>query len=299
MPTNAISAQFLPAGTGSPQWFVCTKEHDYCLYRKQSFTELTVGCEFDGPDGWNTTSMTVFHNAVERFLEIYRAVTRDVSVRMLNTVDRNYPIIRQAVSIYGGPVDKREPHERLIEAIPSRFEPVVFSVREFAIDAPKEPGDRETLTRQVGHHLATGMSVSISQSALLDCFEVVRTTKRFRYGVIEAFSIAEVEGFDLLSDVRTLDKLLDARMRNKSKKHRLTPQDLINSFLPRLLSEEIRSLPTLIANLDQLRKLRHRAVHERYTPSDTEADFALNTVQHFIDAVALRRSRLLQESRPS
>jgi hypothetical protein len=99
-PTNTISASFTAVDGLQPREFFCTKEHDYAIYRRQSFTEITVGAETENAQDPNSVSGAIFNQAIDVFIQLYRIATRDVRVLRPDRLQRNVPVIRTAAVAY-------------------------------------------------------------------------------------------------------------------------------------------------------------------------------------------------------
>src|ERR1700687_1731196 len=284
MPTNAIGASFTAVDGLEPREFLCTKEHDYAIYRKSSFTEITVG---EGPENVqdpNSVSAAIFNRAIDSFLEIYRLVTRDVWVLRPDRLQQNVPVIRTAAVAYGT-LPGQTKQQRLAGHIPRHFQPIVFSVQEYAADTPALRHAPRQVTQQLGHFLAIGTRLTDAHNALLDCFEMLQHTRNFRFALVESFSIAEVISFDHIGRLRRADVKLDQALRRKEKKGFLTMGDLIQSFFPKLFARDLARFPDLIKDLELTRKLRNATLHEGKRVEVTDAERALNAVQRLIFAI--------------
>jgi hypothetical protein len=284
-PTNTIGAVFRAVDGIEPGEFFCTKEHDYAIYRKQSFTEVTVGAETQNAEDPNSISPAIFNKAIDEFLQLYRIVTRDVWVLRPDRLQRNVPIIRTRAVVYVGPILAATRQERLIDHIPERFQPIIFSVQEYAADLPAMRHDPADAALRLGHFLATETRLSDAQSALLDCFEMLMATRSFRFALIESFAIAEAISFDYVERLRRRDQKLDACLKKEEKKSRLTMRFLINSIFPQALHGSRAEFPDLIRNLDVTRKLRDGTLHRGESVRKEDAERSLNATQQLIFAI--------------
>lgn len=194
-PTNTIEAEFSAADGVEPGEFFCTKAHNYTLYRRQAFTEITVGAETTDIDRPNSVSPAIFNAAIDEFVQLYRLTTQDAWIVRPDRLQRNVPVIREASATYTPDVSLTA-QQRLVEYLPERFTPIIFSVQEYAADLPAMKHDPERVAGLLGHHLAVGTRLSDAKSALLDCFESLLATKNFRFALVECFCIAEVVSFD-------------------------------------------------------------------------------------------------------
>jgi hypothetical protein len=289
-PLDTLSTEF-SSSKGAKGVFVVTKNHNYKLYRTQSFTEITVGVEVDDIQASNAGSPVYFSKAIDRFLEIYRVVAADGWVQPPTRLRRNYPVIREGHSPYRPDLLHLEPFKRLAEHIPKNFTPIILSYSEFADDLPNENIDINDITERVGHHLAVDTRISAAQEAIIECYETLITTKNHRFAVVEAFSIAEVVSFDFILQMRKQDDQLDQALAKCEMKNRLTMGKIIRAFFPGLFKTQMVAFPRLIADLDQLCKLRNKVVHTRSDASGEEAELALNSVQRLILAIEERLKR--------
>lgn len=283
-PTNTISASFRAVDGLEPREFFCTKEHDYAIYRKKSFTEITVGAETEDIQNPNSVSAAIFNQAIDEFLQLYRVVTRDVWVLRPSRLQKDVPVIRTAAVAYTA-ITGQTKQQRLIEHIPEHFQPIIFSVQEYASDTPAIRHDPIQAARQLGHFLAVGTRLSDAQNALLDCFEMLMNTRNFRFALVESFSIAEVISFDHIEKLRRTDSKLDKNLRKKEKKGSLTMGDLIHSFFPSIFAQHLLKVPDLIKNLELTRKLRNDTLHKGQKVEALDAERALNAVQQLIFAI--------------
>lgn len=286
-PLDTLSTEF-SSNNGAEGVFVITKDHNYKLYRTQSFTEITVGVEVEDIQASNAGSPSFFSKAIDRFLEIYRTVAADGRIQPSARLRRNYPVIREGRSPYIPSLRHLEPLERLIEHIPDKFTPIILSYSEFAEGLPNEALDVHDITERVGHHLAVNSRIPAAQVALLECYETLINTKNHRFAVVEAFSIAEVVSFDFILQMREQDSQLDQAITKCEKKYRLTMSKIIRAFFPGLFKSQLVAFPRLIADLDWLCRLRNSVVHSRCDASDKDAEAALNCVQRLILAVEER-----------
>lgn len=286
-PEKAISIDFTAAGNPEMQHAVWTKEHLYKVYRKQSFTEITVGVECKSESYDESQNIELFHKSVDRLLELYRVAAVDPKANKFYELQRNGPTIRRRFVAYGEKQELRSAQERILACMPRQFpEFIQCSMLEFAEDAARLSVDRHSLAHRIGHHMEVGTKISQSQNALIECFSKLKNSKDYRYAVIDAFSVAEVEAFDLIFDAARADSDVQSRYDKLNvRSGRVTVNDVIHSFLPHILSQHLARRPNLIGDLDKCRKLRHAVAHERATATADDAMFVLNTAQQLIFAV--------------
>lgn len=286
-PTNTISVDFQATGNPETQHAIWTREHLYQIYRTQSFTELTVGVERPSSDDYGYRDIALFNASIDRFLELYRVSAVDRNANRLVELQSNSPTVRSCLVAYSGDTKKLPlAAERLVAFVPTHFPDFVqFSIGEFATHAVRLNVDRLSISLRVQHHMRVGSKISANQSALMDCFSALSRGKNFRYAVVDAFSVAEVEAMDLILDASKSMPTVKERYEKLMKRSgRVTVKDAIHSFLPFILSQQLLSKPALIADLDKCRKLRHSVVHERTAAHAEDAEYVLNTAQQLIFA---------------
>lgn len=286
-PNDTVAVDFHAVGNPVQQHAFWTKVHLYQVYRKQSFTEITVGIECQAEDRPESQNLGVFRSAVDRFIQLYRVAAIDPKAGDFDQLESNSLVVRRCFVTYRDKRSVKNPKERMLAALPQRFPQVVlFRIQEFAEDAARLSINRDELAVRVRHHFEAGTIVSESQNALLNCFALLKKSKNYRYAVIDAFSVAEVVAFDLIAEAGKMD----AEVRNRYDKlqgrnGRVTIHDAITSFLPQIFRNIQPKFPDLIGNLDRCRKLRHSAMHERAISNAREAELVLNTAQQLIFAV--------------
>jgi hypothetical protein len=286
-PTNTIAVVFRAVHGLAPHECFFTKDHDYVVYRKQSFTEITVGAETEDITNPNSVPPSIFNQAIDEFLQLYRVVTQDVWVQRPDRLEKNVPVIRTAPVGYAVSQDTDTTQRRLIEHLPTHFQPIIFSAQEFAQDTPALRHDPRKASEQLGHHLAVGTRLSDAQNALLDCYEMLNRTRNFRFVLVQSFSIAEVISCDHIKRLRQNDASLDQRLQRKERKGTLTMGDLIGSFFPTIFATYIRRVPDFIRNLEVTRKSRNATLHSGQEVEASDAELALNAVQQLIFAIDL------------
>lgn len=286
-PENTIAIDFHSVGNPVQQHAFWTKDHLYQIYRKQSFTEITVGVECRSEESPESNDLGLFKSAIDRFMQLYRVAANDPKASSFEQLENNSPVVRRAYVAYPSSIANEAPVNRLIAALPSKFpHPVQFRIQEFAEDAVRLIVNREDLAVRIGHHFAVGTTVTESQDALLNCFALLKKSKNYRYAVIDAFSVAEVVAFDLVAEARVLDLKVKKRFDGLlEKKGRVTIQDVVKSFLPHILKPVLPKYPGLIGNIDRSRKIRHSAMHERENSSSDDAELVLNSAQQLMFAV--------------
>lgn len=287
-PENTIATDFRATGNPETQHAVWTKEHLYKVYRKQSFTEITVGAECKSESSPESQDIGLFRKSLDRLLEIYRVAAVDPKANKFHELQRNSPTIRRCFVRYGDKSKLPKPVDRILACMPRQYpEFIQFSILEFAEDAVRLNVDRQSLAQRIGHHMEIGTQISESQNALIECFAtlLISNRKNYRYAVIDAFSVAEVVAFDLMLEAAQSNPKGQARYdKLKTKNGRVTVKDAIHSFLPHILSPFLKRRPTLIGDLDKCRKLRHAVAHERAGATAGDAEFVLNTAQQLIFA---------------
>jgi hypothetical protein len=286
-PTNTIGMTFRAVNGLKPQECFYTKDHDYVVYRKQSFTEITVGAETEDITDPASVPASIFSQAIDEFLQLYRVLTQDVWVQRPDRLEKNVPVIRTAPVEYAVIPNRGARQKRLIEHLPTHFQPIIFSAQEFAKDTPALRHDPRKASKQLGHHLAVGTKLSDAQNALLDCYEMLNRTHNYRFVLVETFSIAEVISFDHIKSLRQSDASLDHHLQKKERKGSLTMGDLIGAFFPTIFAAYIRRVPSFIKNLDITRRNRNATLHNGQGVAAVDAELALNAVQQLIFAIEL------------
>ena len=282
-PTNTIGATFRAVDGIEPREFFCTKEHYYALYRKQTFTEITVGAETEDAQDPNSVSAAIFNQAIDEFLQLYRIVTRDAWVLRPDRLQKNVPIIRTAAVAYNRMPSTTTRQERLVSHIPQHFQPIIFSVQEYAQDTPALRHDPADTAARLGHHLAVGTKLSDAQRALLDCFEALMNSKNFRFALVESFSIAEVISFDYFEKIRRNDPSVNDLI--PPKRGGATMNNLIQFVFPKVFAQTLQQFPDFLQDLDITRKMRNATLHGGQTIQAADAERALNSVQRLIFAI--------------
>lgn len=286
-PENTIAVDFHAVGNPVQQHAFWTKGHLYQVYRKQSFTEITVAIECHSEGSSESQDLGVLQFALDRFIQVYRAAAIDPKATNFAQLESNSPVVRRCFVHYTDKPSSNSPKDRMLAVLPLRFPQLVqFRIQEFAEDAVRLSVNRNELAVRVGHHFEVGTNISESQTALLNCFALLKKSKNYRYAVIDAFSVAEVVAFDLIGEAGRVDtKVRDRYDKLQKRRGRATIQDAITCFLPHILRDVLPTFPELIGNLDRCRKLRHLAMHERADSSASEAELVLNTSQQLIFAV--------------
>jgi hypothetical protein len=288
-PNDSISADAKGLDGNPETLFAATKDYDYCLYRRQSFTDITVGAEVARLDHPGPVNPAIWEAACTSVIALYRLQSLDVSVPRLAALRRNYPIIRQQRVRYSASMQADDGKERLLRLLPSLqrsgFSPVIFSYREFSVDIPRVTTlDSEQLER-IGHHAAVGTAIPEEQEALVNAFEALAENESPRFALVDAFSVAERVAFRLLNSLRSVDPRLDRRLARREAHGNLGMKIVINSFLPGLLKAQTARWPNLIGGLDQARKWRDAALHQNEIVTPDQAARALNGVQSLLFAV--------------
>lgn len=284
-PANTIAAHGRRQGGGPEPLFFVTKEHDYCLYRRQAFTEVTVGYESARLEAGRGPAPGIWRDVLTRFITLYRLVAVDVSVAPPMRLRRDFPVVRSAVVRYGAVRDMSTVEERVLRHLPRTFHPELFKVDEFYRGLRPPPPLAGPDLERLGYHVRAGTAILGVQEAVVDAFEQIKEHQNPRFGLIDVFSAAEVATFDFLNQLRRGDHELDKRLRKKESDGALTMRVAINSFLPGLLAEQMKTWPDLIKDLDVARKRRDGALHRGESVAGEEAVAAVNAVQHLVFAI--------------
>ncbi len=291
-PANTLSVEFFAKGNSQGKFAVWTRDHYYKIYREQCFTEITIGCEVD--NYYDDEGIEFFHRLFDRFIMLYRVVASDPSAASISSIKHNVPVIRTARFQYPENLSELPPFERLRRSIPPVFE--IFkqlSVFEFAEHASRLQVDRMNIATRVGHHFTVGTTISEGRQALSECYEALHRLRNYRYAVIDAFSVIEVEAFSFFDDSSRLPGDIRSRFnKKKTKRGVVSIKDVIHSFLPQILEVDLARFPKLIGDLDRSRILRHDAVHERSKMGASETEFVMNTASSFLIASESWRNRM-------
>jgi hypothetical protein len=197
VPEDSVAANFR-LHSGETDWAIYTKEHDYLFYRRHPFTEITVGVEVEDVERLPAGLGGFFDPAIRRLVELYRAATRDVVIR----VDSRVQVVREQVVRYREPA-RETAFERLVDHVPRRYDrPMVLAVQETVHDTPVVTRTPEEIAQVLGHHLASNTQVSDAQRALIDAFERLVVAQDPRFSLVEVLSVVEVVAMDFVNAVR-------------------------------------------------------------------------------------------------
>jgi hypothetical protein len=263
------------------------KQHEYAVYRRQAFTEITVGAEVANVENHGVRADIIF-TAIDKFLSLYRLVTRDVRVVPSGRLVRDFPIIRERIVRYTDfdPFTTRQ--QRLVDHIPSRFQPIIFSYKEYEQFLPVFHHHLADAALRLGHHLAVDTELSDAQEALVDSYEMLTTGGSSRFALVEALSIAEVVAFDFISEERLKDPELDRSIRREERRYRLTLRKAV-TLLKDLLGDALKLFPGLIPGMYKALNARNKTLHERAEVTQEEALGAINAVQSLIFTIEAYR----------
>lgn len=259
------------------------KEHEYSLWRRQSATEITVGAEVASLDEIDVTPAILFE-AIERMVTLYRTVTTDTRIQLPSRLTRDVPVIRQAVAPFRRGTEGLSSRERLIEHLPSRFQPIIFSFKEYESYLREFRHDQNEVGMRIGHHLAIGTELSEAKKTLTDSFELLVSGGSPRFALVEAVSVSEFLTFDVLESARHRDEALHKRMQALERKSRITLAKALG-LLPALLTPHWPAFSNTLPGLFRSAERRNKALHERAPVHRDEALAALNHTQQLIFAV--------------
>lgn len=279
VPEDSIVVDFR-LHSGENDSAIYTREHDFTFYRRQQFTEITVGAEAANLED-RPSRAAVFSAAIRRFIELYRVATRDVVIR----ADAQPHVVRERVVPYREPVGDGV-FERLVAHIPRSYAPIVFALRD-------EPHGSPVVTRSAGeiagvleYHLASNTRVSEAQRALIDAFDRLVIGRDARFSLVEVLSIAEVVTMDFVNTLRRdRTEVDDWLTRKEAERGRATVREVVQSLLPQLLSEVSCDPPSLLRGLNLALDRRDATLHRREPVSKEEAQQALETTQGLLFAI--------------
>lgn len=99
-PENTIFVDFRATGNPIEQHAFWTKEQKYKVYRKQSFTEITVAVECLSDSSHESQDINLFIRSINRFIEVYRLAAMDPTILKFQDLRNNIPVIRRCYVPY-------------------------------------------------------------------------------------------------------------------------------------------------------------------------------------------------------
>jgi hypothetical protein len=280
VPEDSVAANFR-LHSGETDWAIYTKEHDYLFYRRHPFTEITVGVEVEDVERLPAGLGGFFDPAIRRLVELYRAATRDVVIR----VDSRVQVVREQVVRYREPA-RETAFERLVDHVPRRYDrPMVLAVQETVHDTPVVTRTPEEIAQVLGHHLASNTQVSDAQRALIDAFERLVVAQDPRFSLVEVLSVVEVVAMDFVNAVRRGHADVDERLRRaEEQRGRVALREVVNGYLPALLAP-VEGATAVIRGLNIALDGRDATLHRREPVSQVQAQEALEAAQQLVFAI--------------
>lgn len=281
-PTDTISCEFQMQDSSGYQKFLCTKDAAYVSYVEKPFTELLVGLFREEMLDNSQPSLEELNGALDRFIELYRRLSADLSVRKLGDLSADFPVVWTQLIRIDGAISDDDIETIINNNWPKEFRPWHFDVAQHGATVTMPEPDRAFSIR-FADCLASGMTIPTALSELMRCTQIEDRSRDPKWVLLEAFTIAEKVWNDIFRLIGSVD--IDFRTRLERKRHRgsIPAKDAINSLLPGLLVSH-QEYADCIRLLDRSRKIRDQVIHHGENSDAVEAQECVDATSRLISA---------------
>ena len=243
----------------------------------QPFAEIIVGIERFRDDTTPKPDYNEYSQIFGRFIDLYRSMTGDIRIRAIESLDRHLPIIFWNFVLYKGQETAGISTGRINANWPELFEPWYVPLEEYARRVPADNQDGPMKSLKFADYLVSGAFPPEPQKALMDCLETLDRTRRFKFAVVECFSIAEIIWNQLFIKIAQHSPDFSAFIDSKKRENGSVPAKVaINAILPQIFDTDENSNKELIRALNRIRSKRDGIVHKG---EDCNGDFPIFAVQ--------------------
>ncbi|MEK6763656.1 MAG: hypothetical protein AABY96_13165 [Nitrospirota bacterium] len=257
---------------------------EYKLFKTRDWTDIVVIYEVEDIDNITSTEATFFQRVLDRFIQVYRLITKDSRIRYFQDV-------QEAIHWNLGKV--RFAQDEMTKSVADRLAAARESVqfKDSSINFPyAHEGffefDTARATQWVFDFLKTNRLVSIAQELFLRAHDAAYHRKNFRYALIECFTAVEV----CISSFLIKSKLSRGVSSKKLKDYQdeIPMAYKLNIELPLFLENLTENERQVIGGVDWLRKKRNDVIHEAKPVSETEAKEAVRVTGAVFDLLIAR-----------
>ncbi|MED4069612.1 hypothetical protein [Priestia megaterium] len=252
----------------------------YKFFTPRSYTQLIMSFEVD--DVGCSDEFEYYTNVLERFISLYRSLTRDIKIRMPNELLDKDLVIRVDAISYTTEELKLPPEERLTK--PAEFDLKIHKVKfdRQELNLPEVNHNISKCTEGMITLLNSEYKISDAEEALLKAFEEAKLNNNYKYTLLESFIAVESIVMKFVNEIKIQKGVSKSKL--KEYKTEVGIGYVLNIELPLLLdlSDEERKI---IGNVNNIRKKRNSVVHEGEDVSKKEAETALNSAIKLMDMI--------------
>jgi hypothetical protein len=261
------------------------------LYRPKAFTELIISYDVQSAPDYSDADLAVYETLLDSFLNQYRFVTHDVSIRLKKDLQNDVPILQVATVQYDAHELSLKPDERLLKNRNLKFIIKQMHVAQFESDLPNLKKHDVVLATK---RMASSLRLSPTQDILIKALEELEIGHNAHY----AFLLAFIAGEAMLTAYLHEIKVKRGASKNKLKDYEdeVPFSYMLNVELPVLLGTTDEADRQIIGKVDGIRKKRNRVIHEAEHVSAEEALDAINGMNALHDMLVKRSEQAMRKS---
>jgi len=272
---------------GSPDRLLCLLDYTRLDYRHgRAFSEILIAFEIAETETIGDKELE-FHNAVlEKFIRLYRHVSRDVSILMPDRLLRDKPISMVSAIPYSKEELQISVKERLRQPRALQFGVKRLDFTEFAKYLPKTNPEPEANTLAIEARLSTGLPCDESYDGLLRAFEELAVNENPKWALLDAFMVLELAAARFINEAKIAKGVSKKKLEEF---HRdIGISYMLNVDLPLFLFPLSEKERQTIQEADAVRRTRNKVVHAGGVVSKEEALHAINAASNLLDLLKSR-----------
>jgi len=261
---------------------VTVEEHK--LFKTRDWTDIVVIHEVGDIDSITPTEASFFQRVVDRFIQVYRWITKDSRIRYFQDLQEaiHWKIAKVRFA-------QDEMTKSFLDRLCAARESIRFNDNSIRFPYGHEgffEFDLDQATKVVFNFLKAGRSVSIAQDLFLRAHDAAYHRKNFRYALIECFAAVEV----CISTFLSKAKLSRGVSSNKLKDYEdeIPMAYKLNVELSLFLENLSEAERQVIGGADWLRKQRNSVIHDAKAVSEAEAKEAVRVTGALFDLLIAR-----------
>jgi hypothetical protein len=254
----------------------------YRFFRPRNFTELFVTFEVEDIANITDEQRSRHERILDQFLLAYRAFTGDVTVRMLEDLSGDYPVIRMGSYEFNEDESLLAEVDRImrLRTMDVRIEGLPFGINLGVLTPP--PVDPERAGPIISAFLRSGASIPRPQAILIKAAEELKIGLDYTYAFLLASFAIEQVLTEFLEDVKEHAGISENTI--KAYQGEIGMAYKINVELP-LVVPANHTVRQLIPDLKGTNTIRNAIVHKGRTATHQEAALAIQTGDKLIKAL--------------